>query len=648
MTDVELPQMAGSGDSDPGAEHRPVENSEINSNKETSGSANNVKRHKRAHSRNKSISGRQDFLEEIANSEFKQTEVDTNHGCDIKNEKEGFNIELGSLKEMEKLLPEGSDVPDHINHKNNGGGGQPPDETDALPAGLRYNTFDFFCTFLSILTYVVDLVMDCVVAYYFYHLAVDHGIYHYWYFSLTLVFIVLPSLTMTGFSFRWYLMDSDNQQLPKVGMWRWLLRLVILLLQVAPILRYVDSIRYGLKSRLAARRERLATSEEERIKQRQERRKWYTLMVYEDADATLLRLYESFMESAPQLVLQLYILLKDPHASRIYPYKPPGEGVGDHDHSEDVIEPGVNPVFKLSILVMSVASSLVSLAWSLVVYHRSLRYTYQHKKNISLAGTLFQFLWHFCSITARVLALSLFASALPTWIGPLCAAHWIIMASWIIFQRTAACNTKCEEFLFALVLGVIYIFMFFNAKEEKTRYKYLLYYTFCLIENTAIITIWFVSPSTSLTSWYVFPAMVGHYLAFFAGIMFMICYYLWFHPTGGIDIPWPMLGDKKKNINNGEDLERRNSRDNNVEMKVVMLRENRVIDSLDPHKGQDTASEAGTLDRFLKENSDKVAVRRFSSLPPGALYYTYGRGRMSDTRAARKLKYMGTKHQEPT
>ena len=40
--------------------------------------------------------------------------------------------------------------------------------------------------------------------------------------------------------------------------------------------------------------------------------------------------------------------------------------------------------------------------------------------------------------------------------------------------------------------GVIYIFMFFNAKEEKTRYKYLLYYTFCLIENTAIITIWFV------------------------------------------------------------------------------------------------------------------------------------------------------------
>ena len=45
----------------------------------------------------------------------------------------------------------------------------------------------------------------------------------------------------------------------------------------------------------------------------------YTLMVYEDADATLLRLYESFMESAPQLVLQIYILLKDPQAGKVLP-----------------------------------------------------------------------------------------------------------------------------------------------------------------------------------------------------------------------------------------------------------------------------------------------------------------------------------------
>ena len=56
--------------------------------------------------------------------------------------------------------------------------------------------------------------MDIIVCVYFYHLAVDSR--HFWYFGLTLAFILLPSLTMTGFSFRWYLMDADNSDLERV------------------------------------------------------------------------------------------------------------------------------------------------------------------------------------------------------------------------------------------------------------------------------------------------------------------------------------------------------------------------------------------------------------------------------------------------
>lgn len=36
----------------------------------------------------------------------------------------------------------------------------------------------------------------------------------------------------------------------------------------------------------------------------------YRMMVYEYRDITMLRLLEAFMESAPQLVLQLYIIKK--------------------------------------------------------------------------------------------------------------------------------------------------------------------------------------------------------------------------------------------------------------------------------------------------------------------------------------------------
>ncbi len=111
------------------------------------------------------------------------------------------------------------------------------DQCDALPAVLRYSNLDLACTLVSVATYMLDLAMDVVVAVYFYHLGVTHGIYHYWYFGLSLAFILVPSLTMTGFSFRWYLKDADNPQLPDVSLTRWVLRLVVLVLQLAPILR---------------------------------------------------------------------------------------------------------------------------------------------------------------------------------------------------------------------------------------------------------------------------------------------------------------------------------------------------------------------------------------------------------------------------
>lgn len=62
--------------------------------------------------------------------------------------------------------------------------------------------------------------------------------------------------------------------------------------------RYFDALNYGLKSRRAGKRN-------DRVSQI----KYYAYMINEDADSTLLRLFEAFMESAPQVTLQLYILI---------------------------------------------------------------------------------------------------------------------------------------------------------------------------------------------------------------------------------------------------------------------------------------------------------------------------------------------------
>ena len=94
-----------------------------------------------------------------------------------------------------------------------------------------------------------------------------------------------------------------------------------------------------------------------------------------------------------------------------------------------------------------------------------------------------------------------------------------------------SCYSRCEELLLSLVLGAVYVFSFFNAKEEPTRYKYMIFYGFCFVENTTLITLWFTS-STRDRSWYHYPGIAAHYLMFFGGILFMMLYYGCFHPTG--------------------------------------------------------------------------------------------------------------------
>ena len=40
---------------------------------------------------------------------------------------------------------------------------------------------------------------------------------------------------------------------------------------------------------------------------------------------------------------------------------------------------------------------------------------------------------------------------------------------------------------------------------------------------------------TDSASWYFYPGIIGHYLAFAAGVLFMVTYYYFFHPSGNIN-----------------------------------------------------------------------------------------------------------------
>lgn len=354
---------------------------------------------------------------------------------------------------------------------------------------MTFDLLDAASLLFSMCSYSLDLIADIAVAI-FHYLNED-----YWYCGLTVAFIVLPTLITTGISLRWYIVDSQLEGSELISKKQWILRFIFHLFQIGPVLRYYESLQYGLKFR--------------ETKDPEEKRRVYMRMIYEDADATMLRLFESFMESAPQLMLQMYILTKN------YPFD-------DYEYWTTIAQ------------TISISSSLISISWSLVSYSKCLRISLPNKVPMTYWSLAVMFLWEFFSIMARMIALALFTSAFVHYVGFVLLAHWASMTLWIISMQTSFCNTKCEELGFNAVLGVIFIFCYFNPVDNATRYRYLAFYIFMFIENSTLLAYWV--KRTSYDLWLKETVLYSHYSCFFLGIIFMSIYYKFFHPTGGIRV----------------------------------------------------------------------------------------------------------------
>lgn len=121
------------------------------------------------------------------------------------------------------------------------------DDIDYIPVDLAPSVFDLLGNIVGIGSYLSDVVTDCWVAY-------THFVrYNWWWFSLTLGFVIIPSLVMTFFSTVWYIQehrDPHHQHIKyslddhpseskkkKVSTRRWVSRFILLFFQVAPVLR---------------------------------------------------------------------------------------------------------------------------------------------------------------------------------------------------------------------------------------------------------------------------------------------------------------------------------------------------------------------------------------------------------------------------
>lgn len=136
-------------------------------------------------------------------------------------------------------------------------------------------------------------------------------------------------------------------------------------------------------------------------------------------------------------------------------------------------------------------------------------------------------------LVSRTLCIAFVASIFPLWTLMACLAHALIFGFvTYIIDRPKFTRSSLGNFLFCLVLGVVYIFTYISVRDAPTRYKYLLYYVFCSMENVICIAIFILNASTDLVSIaYLFYPLCAMALSFYyIGIVFMIIYYLYFHP----------------------------------------------------------------------------------------------------------------------
>ncbi|NXK57076.1 XKR7 protein, partial [Chauna torquata] len=254
--------------------------------------------------------------------------------------------------------------------------------------------------------------------------------------------------------------------------------------------RYLRTLYLGLQSRWQAEHRR---------------RHFYWRMMFESADISMLRLLETFLKSAPQLVLQLSIMVQ-----------------------QNSIEP---------LQGLSASASLVSLAWMIASYQKVLRDSREDKMPMSYKGAVVQILWHLFTIAARAIAFALFASVFQLYFGIFIVTHWCIMTFWIIQGETDFCMSKWEEIIYNMVVGIIYIFCWFNVKEGRSRYRMCIYYVITLSENAALTVLWFLYYNRKTTSDFDALILVCVVSSSFAlGIFFMFIYYCLLHPNG------PMFG----------------------------------------------------------------------------------------------------------
>ncbi|KAM9268255.1 XK-related protein 8 [Morus bassanus] len=297
--------------------------------------------------------------------------------------------------------------------------------------------------------------------------------------ALALALLAAASVATQACSWLW--LRSDPAAL-RPGVPPWLLA-ALHLLQLGFFFRCLYALKVGWKVCWAK-----AEDEEEQSR-----------MAFLSHDISMLRLFETFLENTPQLILLLYVILRTNKAE-------PSQGLG-------------------------ICTAFLCVTWSLLDYHQSLRSFLQDKYKLSLGSSIVYFLWNLFLICPRILAVTLFALLWPYGVAVHFPLVWLAMFLWVSLQGTDFMESPGAEPLYRAMVAVILYFSWFNVAQGRTLYRSIIYHGFILVDSTLLALSWLWCRSPSDNHSYLVPVVSAALPCYLLGLALRVTYYKWLHPN---------------------------------------------------------------------------------------------------------------------
>ncbi|KAK5850271.1 hypothetical protein PBY51_014534 [Eleginops maclovinus] len=360
-----------------------------------------------------------------------------------------------------------------------------------LQTGVQcYTKQRWLLTIAGLVFYVVDVLTDVGLALRYFQQK------DFLWTALTLLF-VLAGLGVTQlFSYVWYQDDlkdplQNPEAEPRVSSMSRGAVTALHLLGVGVFTRYHHLLRKGFR---VVWKSMDSCTEDQR---RAEHHRLFCLAT----DLSMLKLFEAFLESVPQLLLQIYIVLRNREGS--------------------------------AMQYISMAFSFLTISWALVDYRRCLRRSLPHIREMpSGLPTFIYLLYKLCSISSHILSLALLLLLSP-YTAVALTVLWLLGALWTHLQGTCFCSAGGLELLYQGVIGVILTFTFFNVKGQDTQGEMVVYYGFHGAVNIAapillaLLGPELLTPPLLLT---VCGLIIGGAVL---GLVSLLLYYLLLHPGEG-------------------------------------------------------------------------------------------------------------------